>query len=160
MPEHNMSWTYGIQLCLAKLRGKKILRPLSNILPAILLQQRYTVLLHSLAVDKFISRAICPDLIKCLVILQVREDHHHRSSWTGCLEKSHKHVHKRAKCDCYQESASSNLFSAHLLGFSWTMFTTDKHNLATHYKPPFGSHKNVFQAGFVWYLEEIFVWFM
>lgn len=149
-----MSWRDGLQICLTKLKGKKILCPLSNILPAVLLQWRYTVLLHFLPVDKFTSRAIRPDLIKCLVILQVREDHQHRSPGTGCLENWYQ-VHKTVKCNSYQESAPSNFFSAHLLGFSWILFTTDKHNLATRYKTRFRSHRNIFQTGFVWYLQEI-----
>lgn len=160
MPEGNMSRRDGLQLCLTKLRGKKILCPLSNILPAALLQQRNTVLLHFLPIDRFTSRAICPDLIKCLVILQVREDCQCRSPWTGCLENFYQQVHKTVKCSCYQESTPSNFFSAHLWGFSWILFTTDKRNLATRYKPPFGSHRNIFQTGFVWYLQEISVWFM
>jgi len=63
-----MSWRDGLQLRLTKLRGNKILCPLSNILPVVLLQQRYAVLLNFLPVDRLTSQAICPDLIKCLVI--------------------------------------------------------------------------------------------
>lgn len=74
-----MSWRDGLQLCLTELRWEKILCPLSNIPAAALPQQRYSVLLHFLPVDKFTSQAICPDLIKSLVTLQVKEDHQGRS---------------------------------------------------------------------------------
>lgn len=160
VPKHNMSLRNALQLCLRKLKGKKVFCPLSNILGAVLLQQRSTVLLHFLPADKFTSQTICPDLIKCLVILQVREDQQHRSPWTGCLENFYQQVHKAVKCNCYQESAPSHFFSARLVGFSWVLLATDKPNLATHYKPPFGSHRNIFQTGFVWYLQEISVQFM
>lgn len=150
-----MAYGYALQSW-----GGKDTLPIVKYSSCSIVQQTCTVVLHFLSTDKFTSWAICPDLLKCLVIVQVREDRQQRFPWTGCLENFYQQVHKTLKCNCYQESVPSNFFSAHSLGFSWILFTTDKRNLATHYKPPFGSHRNIFQTGFVWYLQEISVWFM